>query len=117
MRSATAASPRPARAAERVSLLFLAAGVATYAVAFDGMRRLEHATPAFDPARKVLFEGLAQYLRYEQWSYVGLSLVIAGLVGAVGASVRTAVVKRAQKRAQQRAASAPVTTPSARADA
>ena len=110
MRTTTA--PRPARAAERVSLLFLAAGVATYAVAFQGMQRLQHESPAFDPARRVLFEGLGQYVRYERWSYVGLSLVIAGLVGAVGASVRTALVKRAQRRA----ASAPVTTPSARAD-
>ena len=112
MRSAPAA-PRPARAAERVSLLFLAAGVATYAVAFDGMRRLEHASPAFDPARRVLFEGLAQYVRYERWSYVGLSLVIAGLVGAVGASVRTARARRAQRTVAPEL----VTIPSARADA
>ena len=108
----TAATIRPARAAERVSLLFLAAGVATYAVAFEGMRRLQHESPVFDPARKVLFEGLALYGRYEQWSYIGLSLVAAGLAGAVGASLRTAWVKRAQRQA----ASGPVTTPSARAD-
>ena len=108
----TTAAPRPARAAERVSLLLLAAGVATYAAAFAGMRRLEHVSPAFDPARKVLFEGLAQYMRYERWSYVGMWLVAAGLLGAVGASVRTARVRRAQRRAAQPA----LTTPSVRAD-
>ena len=84
------AAPRPARAAERVSLLFLAAGLATYAAAFAGMRRLEQVSPAFDPARRVLFEGLAQYVRYERWSYAGVALVVAGLLGAVGATVRTA---------------------------
>ena len=108
----TAAAPRPARAAERVSLLFLALGVATYAAAFAGMRRLEQGAPAFDPARKVLFEGIAQYVRYERWSYVGLSLVIAGLAGAVGATVRTALVRREQRRV----ALGPITTPSVRAD-
>jgi hypothetical protein len=103
---------RPARAAERVCLAFLSAGVTTYAFALLGMRRLEHETLPFDPARKLLFEGLATYYRYEWWSWVGLSLVIAGVVGAFGASARTAWLRRAERRLAHRM----LTTPSARAD-
>jgi uncharacterized membrane protein YidH (DUF202 family) len=96
------ANTRPARAAERVSLAFLAAGVGTYAFAMLGMRRLERDAPVFDPARKVLFEGLATYHRLEWWSWVGLSLVAAGLAGACLATARTSWMRRAERREAHR---------------
>ena len=96
------ANTRPARVAERVSLAFLAAGVGTYAFALLRMRRLERDTIVFDPARKVLFEGLATYHRVDWWSRVGLWLVAAGLVGACLATVHTAWARRVERREARR---------------
>lgn len=85
---------RPARWIERAALALLAAGASLYAAAFVQMQRLETGGPVAGPEAKVLFAGLAAHARYARWAEVGAALVVAGLVAAVAASVRTAVARR-----------------------
>ena len=87
--SSRAQTPRPARLAERTSLVLLAVGVLAYGAAFTGMRRLESGAPVGDPNAHVLFTGIAAHARYARWAQGGLALVALGLAVAVGASVWT----------------------------
>lgn len=85
---------RPARHAERASLVLLAAGVATYGIALAGMRRLEQ--PRGLQPGEAPFGGLVLHAKLMWWSELGLLLVAVGMVVAVAAAAWTAWHRRRQ---------------------